>query len=86
MTRCYLKICVTVPFTVGNFENMYAMRFISLFKIFKSYVDYTSSAKCWENVLGILDNCICIVYRRFSPLRREYLSSAVKVLTKSPKG
>ena len=76
-----------VPFTVGNFGNTYGTRDIFFFsKCLKFDVDSTSSAKLRENVFSILDNCILIVFCKFSLFGREYLSSAVKVLTNIAKG
>ena len=49
-------------------------------------MDCTSWTKCLEYIFRILYNCIWIGSRMFSLLRREYLSSAVNVLTMSPKG
>ena len=39
-----------------------------------------------KNVCSFLDNCICVAYDKFPLLRREYLSSAVKVFTRIPEG
>ena len=39
--------------------------------------------KDWEKLFCFRDKCIWIGSTKFSPLRREYLSLAVNVLTKS---
>ena len=52
---------------------------------FQNDVNFRITAKNAEKWLYLLDNCIWIGCRKFSLLRRKYLSSVVNVLTNSPK-
>ena len=49
------------------------------------YVDFRNGIKFWQKVIDFLDNCIWTGCGSFSLLWREYLPSAVNVLTNSPK-
>ena len=58
----------------------------SLFwKCSKFKVDFENATKNWEKAFCFLDNCVRICCVKLSLLRKEYLSSAVNVLTKSYK-
>ena len=59
------------------------MRVIYFWKCSKFDVDLKNAIKNSEKVFCFSDKCIWIVCIELSLLRREYLSSAVNVLTKS---
>ena len=90
---CWLSKCVlkqdfldgylTTSFAVRNLENIWAMRVMFIPKCSKINLDFRNAAKTWD--FGFIDNDIWIRCSRFSPLRREYLSSAVNVLIKCNK-
>ena len=63
--------------------KLWGSRFIS--KCSKFYVYLKNAIKFPQKASGFLDNCIWIGCEEFSLLWQEYLSSAVDVLTKSPK-
>ena len=69
----------------GNFENTSAMRVIFFWKCSKFNVDFRNEDRNWEKVFYFWDKCIWICCFKLPLLRREYLSSAVNVLTNSLK-
>ena len=75
-----LDIYPTTFFKVGNFGNTEAMRVIFLRKCWKFNADLKNSEKNSEKIVCF---CIWIFCVELSHLIREYLSTAVNVLTKS---
>ena len=72
--------------TVPNFGNTLALwqsSFVS--KCLKFDVDCRNGTKNWEKLFYFLDNCIWIGSGKFSQSWTRYLSSAVNVLTNTPK-
>ena len=67
----------------GNFGNTSAMGVIFFWKSSKFNVDFRNEEKNWEKVFSLLDNSIWMACVELPLLRREYLSSAVNVLTNS---
>ena len=61
------------------------MKLIFFLKRAKFNLDFKNAENNSENVFYFWDNYIWIRCLRLSLLRREYLSSAVNVLTNSPK-
>ena len=54
-------------------------------KRWKFHVDFENARKSWEKAFCYWDNCFWIGSDKLSPLRREYWSSAVNVLTNTYK-
>ena len=82
LKREFLDIYLSKSFGVGNFGNTEAMRVIFLWKCSKFNGDLENAENKQESVFCFWDKCIWIVCIELSLLRREYLSSAVNVLTK----
>ena len=81
-----LKIHLTTCFTIRKFGNTGALRVNFFFsKCSKFDVDFRNPVKHHLKDLCFFENCISIVCRKFSLLRREYLSSTVSVFTNSLK-
>ena len=72
----------TVP-NLGNTLALWQSSFVS--KCLKFDVDCRNGTKNWEKVFYFLDNCIWIGSGKFSQSWTRYLSSAVNVLTNTPK-
>ena len=85
LKREFLDIYLSKSFGVGNFGNTEAMRVIFFWKCSKFNGDLENAAKKQEKIFCFWDKWIWIVCIELSLLRREYLSSAVNVLTKSLK-
>ena len=79
----FWDIYVTTYFEVHKFKNTSAMRVI--FTSFKIKCKFPQRKKKRRKSFRLWDNCISICCYKLSLLRREYLSSAVNVLTNSPK-
>ena len=70
------------PFSrVRNFGNISAMRVIFFLKMLKVATSFETLRKKLENFFCFWDNHIWIDCLKLSPVRREYLSLAVNVLT-----
>ena len=76
-----LDICLTTYFGALIFGNTWIMRVIFFRKYSKFNVDSENPQKNWEKSDCFWDKCIWICCVKFPLLRREYLSSAVNVLT-----
>ena len=85
LIREFLHIYLRTSFGGGNFKNRSATRVSFFRKCLKFNVDLKNAEKNWEKRFCFWDKCIWIVCIELSPLRTEYLSSAVNVLTKSLK-
>ena len=81
----FLDIWLTLSFAVSNFENTYPMWVIFFSKCSKFDVDFRYPAKNWQNIFCFLDYCSWIGCGKFFLLQRESLSSAVDVITKTPR-
>ena len=72
--------------TVCNFGNTLAITIIFFLKMFlKVYVDCINVTKNRENFFCFYNNCIIIRNCKFPQSWKGYLSSAVNVLTNTPK-
>ena len=80
-----LDICLTTSFPVCNFIYTSAMRVIFFLKLSKIYSRFQKLRKEFGKPFCVLDYCIWIGCVKLCLLRREKLSSAVNVLTNSPK-
>ena len=69
---------------ISEIHNLRGSSFFS--KCWKFDVDSRNIVKYWEKAFTVLDNCFLIGCFKFSLLRREYLSSVIKELTKYLKG
>ena len=85
LNRDFLDIYLIIFFGGPNFRNTSAMRIIFCLEIMKLNVDFSNSKKNWYEVFCFRDNSIWIGCNKLSLLRREYLSSAVNLSTKSLK-
>ena len=74
-----------MSFSVGNFRNSEAVKVTFLRKSWKFNTDLKRAEKNWEKIFCFWEKCLWIVCIELSLLIREYLSSAVNVLTKSLK-
>ena len=82
----FLDVYLTASLGLRNFRNTLAMRVIFVWKSLKFNLDFKNAEKNQEKVFWFWDNWIWIGCVKLSPLRREYLSSAVnKLLTNSLK-
>ena len=86
LKRVFLDIYLTTFFGVRKFRNTSAMRVTLFWKCSKLNLNFENAEKKknWEKVFAFWDNCIWRCCHKLSLLRREYLSSAVNVLTNSP--
>ena len=81
----FLNIFLTTSFAVRNSRNTSVVRVIFFFsKSSKFDVNFRNEAKIQKNFF-YWEMCIWIDCDRFSLLQREYLWSAVNMLTNSPK-
>ena len=80
-----LDIYLTTFSGVHNFGNISAMRVIFFWKCSKFKVDFENLRKNPEKAFCFWDNYVRNGCVKLSVLRREYLSSAVNVLTNSYK-
>ena len=81
----FLDIYLATFSEVRNFGNTYAMIVIFVWKCSKFDVSLKNANENLEKVFCFFLKCIWIVCIKLSLLRREYILSAVNVLTKSPK-
>ena len=85
----FLDIYLTTFFGVRKFKNTSAMRVIFFLKMFKIeskiWKFKKKKRKSWEKFFPFWENCMWNCCNKLPRLRREYLPSAVNVLTKSPK-
>ena len=81
----FLHLYLTTSFGVHNFRNAQGMRVIFVFQKLKIWSRCQKWSKKFKKYFYFLRNCIWIGWYKFSVLRREYLSSAVNVLTNSLK-
>ena len=81
----FLEIYLTKFFGVRNFGNTSAVRVIFFGNYSKLNMYFKNAVTNSENVFCFLDNCVWIGSLKLSLLRREYLSSAVNMLTNIPK-
>ena len=72
-------------FSGGSFGNTSAMRVRFFWKCSKFNVHFKDAEKNWEKKFCFWDKCLWLVCIELSLLTREYLSSAVIVLTNSLK-
>ena len=68
---------------ISKTHNLWRSSFFS--KSFKIWFRFQISSKILREIFCFSDNCIWICCGNFFLLRREYLSSAVNVLSNSPK-
>ena len=61
------------------------MRVIFCFKVFEILSKYQNCKKEAEKVFCVLHNSSALIALKLSLFKREYLSSAINVLTKCPK-
>ena len=81
-----LQTFIQSPFSESVISQIYSLWGSSVFwKCSKFNVDYRNAEKNWEKVFCFWDNSIWIGCVKLSPLRGEYLSSAVNVLNDSLK-
>ena len=85
MKRDVLDNYLTMCFEVLNFGNTSVMRVIFYCKCSKFNVSLKNAPKNWEKVCCFLDQCTWVCCVKCSLLRREYLSSALYLLTNSLK-
>ena len=85
LKRDLLDTCLTPYFGVRKFKNTSVMRVIFSLEVFKMESVFRKWKKNWENIFGFWDNIIWKCSNKLPLLRREYLSSAVNELIKSPK-
>ena len=83
--RELLDIYLSTSFVVRSFGNTLAMSVIFLWKCSKLNADSKNAEKNSEKIFCFWDKCLWIVSIELFILIREYLSSAVNVLTKSLK-
>ena len=81
MKRDFLEIWLTTFYVARNFGNTSALRMIFFSKCSKFNIDFKNAETNWENVFCFWDICIWIGCLKLSLLRREYLWSAVNMLT-----
>ena len=79
----FLAIYLTTSFGVSNFRKIQAIKVIYFGKSSKFDAYLKNAHKNSEKVFSFCHKCIWIVCIEMSLLRREYLSWAVNVLTKS---
>ena len=81
----FLDIYLTTLFRVRKFKNTSAMRVTFFFwKCSKLDLNF-ENPKNWKNIFNFWDNSFWKCCYKLSLLRREYLLSAVNMLTNSPK-
>ena len=68
---------------ISEIQNLWGSSFFA--KCWKFNIYFKNAAKNWEQVFCLWDNCIWIGIVKLSLLRTGYMSSAAKVLTRSPK-
>ena len=83
--RRFSSIYLTTFFEVRNFGNTLAMSVIFFSKELKMQCKFQKLRKKLRKLFDFWDNCIWISCIKLSLLRREYLSLAVNILTKSLK-
>ena len=79
-----LDIYLTTFFGVLRFKNISAMRLIFFLKMFKTESRFQKCKKTEKIFFCLWDNCIWKCGNKLYLLRRQYLSSAVNVLTNGP--
>ena len=85
MKREFLEIYLTTFYGVRNFGNTPTMKVIFFWKCSEFNENLRNAEKNWEKVFSFWDTSILIGCIKLPPLRREYLSLAVNVLTNSLK-
>ena len=85
LKRDFLDIYLTTfsKSVISEIQNLWGSSFFS--KCSKFDLVFKNGEKKQEKVFRFWDNCIWIDIVKFSLLRRAYLSSALNVLTRSPK-
>ena len=84
--NAFFQIIIFSPFSESLISEIRRLWGSSIFwKCSKFNVNFRNSKKKWERVCSFWENSIWIGYVKLSLLRREHLSSAVNVLTKSLK-